>query len=470
MTNPLDAANPIANAVLYEGYVLYPYRSSAAKNQSRSRWQWGVLVPPSYMATETGEHASARTECLLEEGTDPVLHVRLRFLQLQGRAVEVGDDDTGFTPVESLTMGERELRSWDEVVDREIDLVVPLRELAALDGEERIVPISAPASREVEVLADDSGTRGRIVRETWPLDGLLRLSCEMLPGPYGVVRVRAVLENVSTWDGSEATRDAALRHSLIAAHIVIALRDGGFISLLEPPEWATGYVKDCVNERMWPVLVGEHGARDLVLSSPIILYDYPTIAPESPGNFFDATEMDEMLALRTLTLTDEEKREARATDDKSAEIIDRADHLPPELIERLHGAVRYLRPAKPSPSEPVSIEEITTPSAPWWDPAEDASVSPETDAVQIAGRSVAKGSKVVLQPGLRRADAQDMFLAGRVATVQAVLLDLDGEHHLAVALDEDPAADLQIAHGRFRYFAPEEVIPVDGSSASEVPG
>lgn len=468
MTNPLDAANPIADAVLYEGYLLYPYRSSAAKNQSRSRWQWGVLAPASYVATDTGEHVSARTECLLEEGVDPELHLRVRFLQLQGRAVESGDEESGFTRVESLTMDGRELTSWEEAVDRETDLVVSLSELAALGSGERVVPISAPSGRQVEVLTDASGPKGRIVRETWPLDAELRLSCEPLPGPYGVVRLRAVLENMSTWDGSGAERDEALRHSLIAAHIVIAAEDGKFVSLLEPPEWATGYVKGCVNERMWPVLIGEDGQRDLVLSSPIILYDYPMIAPESPGDFFDATEMDEMLALRTLTLTEEEKREARATDDKAAEIIDRADHLPPELVERLHGAVRYLRPAKPQ-SEPVSIEELTTPSAPWWDPGEDASVSPETDAVQICGQPVAKGSKVVLQPGLRRADAQDMFLAGRVATVQAVLLDVDGEHHLAVALDEDPAADLQIAHGRYRYFAPEEVIPVTGPSG-EVPG
>jgi len=111
----------------------------------------------------------------------------------------------------------------------------------------------------------------------------------------------------------------ALRHSLIAAHTVVAVTDGEFISLLDPPEWAKPAVKSCRNERTWPVMIGEAGSRDVFLISPIILYDYPTIAPESPGDLFDGTEIDEILTLRTMTLTDEEKAEARATDERAPE-------------------------------------------------------------------------------------------------------------------------------------------------------
>lgn len=96
---------------------------------------------------------------------------------------------------------------------------------------------------------------------------------------------------------------------------------------------------------------------------------------------------------------------------------------------------------------------------PWWDPGADRTVSPETDGVVVAGVTVAKGSRVCLRPGQRRADAQDMFLAGREATVEAVFLDVDGNRHLAVTLDEDPAADLQRWHGRYLYFSPDEVEP-----------
>jgi hypothetical protein len=446
----MEEARAVADTVLYEGYLLYPYRASAEKNQAR--WQFGVLVPPSYAAAGHGEHDYARTECLVDPALDPVVHIRVRFLQLQRRSLL---DEAG-APVDTLG----DLMPWDEAVEREVDAVLHLNEL--LDAPQT-VPIAFDAGSDTEAVAG-----GAIVRQRWAARGELRCEVEALPGPYGVLRLRTVLANTSDWDGSQESRPHALRHSLIAAHSVAALTEAKFVSLLEPPQWAKGYVETCVNEHTWPVLLGAPGEADTVLSSPIILYDHPEIAPESPGNFFDSLEMDELLALRTMTLTEEEKREARATDDRSREIIDRVDGLPPELVDRLHGAVRSLRPTVHSPQSgpgefdgPLPVEEITArPDVPWWEPEADASVSPETDSVVVAGHHIAKGSPVLLRPGQRRADAQDMFLAGKQATVQAVLLDVDGETHLAVALDDDPATDLQIAHGRFRYFSPDEVEPV----------
>ncbi len=93
-----------------------------------------------------------------------------------------------------------------------------------------------------------------------------------------------------------------------------------------------------------------------MLSSPIILEDYPRVAPESPADLFDATEIDEILTLRTMALTDEEKREARATDPRAAALIDRVDNMPPEMLDRLHGAIRYLREAQ---GEPVPVSSPT---------------------------------------------------------------------------------------------------------------
>jgi hypothetical protein len=147
--------------------------------------------------------------------------------------------------------------------------------------------------------------------------------------------------------------------------------------------------------------------------------------------------------------------------------MDRVDSMPPEMLDKLHGAIRYLGESpKKSSREPDPIETITTPGTPWWDPGADASVDPETDSVVIAGVPVAKGSKVLLTPGTKRTDAQDMFLEGRTATVAAVLLDVDGDTHVAVTLDDDPGADIAIAHGRFRYFSPEELVPLSSESLS----
>ena len=105
-----------------------------------------------------------------------------------------------------------------------------------------------------------------------------------------------------------------------------------------------------------------------------------------------------------------------------------------------------------------------TPSQPWWDPGADTSVSPETDHVLVAGVRVAKGSRVRMRPGARRADAQDIFLTGREALVEAVLHDVDGQVHVAVSPVSDPLADLQRNHGRFLYFAPDEIEPVPAAS------
>lgn len=133
-----------------------------------------------------------------------------------------------------------------------------------------------------------------------------------------------------------------------------------------------------------------------------------------------------------------------------------------------------MNPARPPAADPgAGVPTFSTPigadspevrpfdtgidgSAPWWDPAADSSVDPETDAVLVGDVEVAKGSAVVLRPG-RGTDAQDAFLAGMRGTVQAVVHDVDGMVHVAVSLDDDPAADLQLAHGRFRYFRPDEL-------------
>jgi hypothetical protein len=436
MTAPMDIAREVANAILYEGYLLYPYRASAAKNQIR--WQWGVLMPSAYAAAGHGEHASSHSEFLLEPGTDPVLHVRLRFLQMQHRSG-----------------GDGPVPEFDEAVEHEIDSVVSVAELLE---SEQVIPVSIPGGTE---------TTDGITRQRWPLTGEVRLSGQRLEGPYGILHLTLEVINTAPWVDAEAARHVALRHALIAAHTVVAVTDGEFISLLDPPEWAKSAVKSCRNERTWPVMIGEAGGRDVFLISPIILYDYPTIAPESPGDLFDGTEIDEILTLRTMTLTDEEKAEARATDERARKLMDRVDSMPPEMLDKLHGAIRYLgetpRTSR-NPGEPDPIETFTTPGTPWWDPGADSSVDPDTDSVLIAGVEVAKGSKVVLTPRLHGTDAQDMFLDGRTATVAAVLLDVDGNTHVAVTIDDDPGADLSLVQGRFQYFSPDEIVPLTAQS------
>lgn len=454
-----ELARKVADAVLYEGYLLYPYRASAAKNQAR--WQFGVLLPRRWSEHGPEEPWSSQTECLLEPEESTTVRVLVRFLHVQAKTVEVVDLEAGtFNEVPALPVDGSELVPWDEAAEQEVTVEAPLARL--LEGE-LVTPFERPGGRRVEPVHTAAGKlAGRTVRRRWPVLGAVRLSAERLEGPYGLVRLRLVVENASAWHRAGADRSVALRHSLVAAHSLLGVDQGVFLSLLDPPEWAKPAAEACQNVNTWPVLIGEEGRRDAMLSSPIILYDHPTIAPESPGDLFDSTEIDEILTLRVMTMTEAEKAEARATDPRAREIIDRCDDMTPEMLQQLHGILREPRPAS-GPSHDQAW--LDTGGVPWWDPAADESVRPEVDAVVIKGVSVRKDSRVRLRPS-RRADAQDLFLADRDARVTAVLSDVDGDVHVAVVLLDDPAADLHDWYGRYLYFAPDELEPLTDPAAA----
>jgi hypothetical protein len=469
----LEHARKVADAILYEGYLLYPYRGSAQKNQVR--FQFGVLMPPAYCAADPSETSAFQTECLLECADDAQVLITVRFLQLQHRIVqEVPAGGGEPSDVASLEVDGTAYTSWQEAAERQQQASASV---GALLGKDRNLEFHIGSGESTEDLTDAAGRRaGRLIRRWAGLDGRIQLSAERVAGPYGALRLRLRVENRADPEVPPGTRDDALGHAMIAAHALIGVPGGAFLSQTDPPEWAAAEVAACTNIGTWPVLAGPAECRDLMLSSPVILYDHPEIAAESAGDLFDATEIDEILTLRTLALTDAEKREARATDPRAAQLMDRMDSMPPEMLERMHGAIRYLKsvpghappphappgfPAGPSgPDDPFRDPIMDRPQVPWWDPGADTSVSPETDHVVIDGVSVARGSRVRMRPGSRRADAQDLFLAGRTAVVEAVLNDVDGQVHVAVTPDDDPAADLQRSHGRFLYFAPDEIEPI----------
>lgn len=447
-------AREVADALLYEGYLLYPYRANAQKNQLR--WQFGVLVPPAYALVDPSEASVARIECIGAAGDDAVVHVVVRFLHVQHRAVEAAQPAPGGSAeVAGPTPEDAVARPWDEAVERELAWALPLGRL--LDGAGAEQPFAFPAGCDEEELPGLAGRApARVVRTRAELAGVVRVRATRLPGPYRALRLHVSVENLTGGSPPAHDRESALRGSLVATHTMLGLDGGAFLSMVDPPMWAAPFVADCVNVGAWPVLAGEGGRDDVVLAAPIVLYDHPAIAPESAGDLYDSTEIDEILSLRTMALTDAEKRQARATDARAAAVIDRVDAMPGEVLDRLHGAVRYLRAvAGPAASTPDDARP------PWWDPGADASVSPETDSVQVRGVTLSRGSRVVLAPRGRGADAQDIFLVGRTATVAAVLFDVDGGTHLALTPDPDPAGEPPPAHGRFLYFAPDEVLPLE---------
>ncbi len=311
-------------------------------------------------------------------------------------------------------------------------------------------------------MAAESGeVVGRFVRERVAVDGSVHVTVAPLGDGSPYLKVTVTVENATAWDDHDTTRADAMASSLVAVHTMLAADGATFVSLLDPPDDAAEAARTCRSDGTYPVVVGDE---TVVLSSPIILYDHPEVAEQSPGDLFDATEIDEILALRVMTLTDAEKAEARGTDARSAAIIDRCDALSPEAMGRLHGQMRPVEPTWPTLTTPPDAADADTAvsgaqAAPWWDPATDASVDPWRDTVTVDGSELGQGSRVRLHPS-GRSDAQDMFLDGRDATVVGVFADVDGGFHLAVTLDDDPAAGELVWQGRYLYFHPEEVEPL----------
>jgi hypothetical protein len=348
----VERVEQVARAVMYEGYMLYPYTADTLKN--RHRWTFGVLYPPGY------DTHRMRTECLAEARDGAVLTASVRFLQLEG----------------------------EQALERRVDAEFP-----------------AAAGHRLHKFA-----HGEVLGE-------LEISAEAVAET--LLRFRIEVRNRTSFPGGE--RDAALARSLLSVHTILTLQNGEFLSLMDPPEQYREAAAACSNFETWPVLAGAEGERDTMLSAPIILYDYPQIAPESRGDLFDSTEIDEILTLRILTLSDEEKAAIRAGDARTREILERSEALPPEHLAKLHGALRALR---------------------------------------APGR-YAEGARVRLRPR-RSADIMDIALSGKIAVVEAAEQDLEGNVHLAVVLEDDPGRDLGMMRqpGHRFFFREDEVEPV----------
>lgn len=421
-----EKARAIADAVLLEGYALYPYRASSLKN--RYRWSFGVLAPRAFSEAAGSDPWWLQAQFLVEgtERTDIV--GRLRFLQLEKRSLEERTAD-GLREVESLDAGGQLWLSWEEGLTHEIDFELALGSVVA---EARSIPFEVPASRAREPILDDrEEVAGFVTRERWPVSGLIHVAAKPLEGERPLLCLEIRVENLTPWQRLRAPRDEAMRASCLSTHVLLAARDGAFLSQMDPPSWAAPHADACRNVGIYPVLVGEEGQRDLLLASPIILYDHPKIAPESPGDFFDATEIDALLTLRTRTLTDDEKRQVRATDERTARLLERVEELPPEMMERLHGAVRELQ----------RIEGTR---------------ASEREGIEIGAR-VCPLPRRRTDGSQKGTDAQDALFVGRAATVEKIEHDVDGRVFVAVTFEDDPAADLNRWYGRFHYYELDEV-------------
>jgi hypothetical protein len=342
----VDAVEKIARACLYEGYLLWPYRRGALKNARR--WTFGGVYPRR-CAEAIGEPSRMRTQVLLRGGPAAKLRVHVRFLHVVDRQV-YRNGPTGPAPVDELRVAGHSHLTWQEATERR--WVCP--PWSPRRGP-RTTTVDIAAGTDREALRAESGSvAGTLVRSWRRLSGSVRLSSE--PVSDTVMRVTADIENTSPCPvpaaGARGARDALAPYAFVSTHIVLHTDAGEFVSLTDPPEELREPAAACENVGVWPVLVSEDPAAGVrsphysagVLCSPITLYDYPEVAPESPGDLFDGGEIDQLLILSVLSLTPEEQEEARASDPRAREILDRCASLEPEELAALHGTIRAFGP------------------------------------------------------------------------------------------------------------------------------
>lgn len=282
-----------------------------------------------------------QVQVLLEGSEDAEVEIRVRFLHVVRRQVlkstappandvlptsgtspasgafPTDAPTANAEPVEELEVDGERWVSWDEAVEREIE-----------PG-----PICVPAGEELQAIS------GGAIQRSWrALDGEVSVTREAVRPGLSRLTVRVI--NTTPWAG--ATREEALRQTFCSTHTILRVRRGAWVSLTDPPETLRAEADSCENSGTWPVLVGEAGDKSTMLAAPIILCDHPEIAPESPGDLFDSGEIDQMLVLNILAMTDEERRDMRDCDPRAREILERTEALSSEEIMRLHGAVREL--------------------------------------------------------------------------------------------------------------------------------
>jgi hypothetical protein len=238
--------------------------------------------------------------------------------------------EDGLEPVDELAVGDERFLTWEEAVERELRIDATVAELRAAVEQE----FAVDAGAEQEELPRGAGA----LRRGWhALGGRVHARAVVL-GPE-LWRLTVQVVNLTPFD-PDLGRQRALAQTFCSTHTIARLAGGGFVSLADPPLELAEAAASCRNIGTWPVPVGPPGDRSTILSSPIILEDYPRVAPESPGDLFDGGEIDQLLILNILAMTDEEKQEMSASDPRAREILERTKRLTPEQLMALHGTIR----------------------------------------------------------------------------------------------------------------------------------
>jgi hypothetical protein len=375
------ALEELVTTLLWEGYALYPYTPGATKNATPT--PFGIVYPPAYAAGGPTTFDRIRLQGIVEGPAEATLALDVRFLQSTG--------------------------ARHEGVARQVTL--------------RATPLAVLEAGGAGAEFAFGGVRGRVRMAAQRFDERL-------------ARVTMCVHNTTEVDMDPThplDRATALGSSLLSTHVLAQVGGARFLSPIDPPEHGAAAVMACAAVNTFPVLAADDDSA--LLGAAIMLPDHPRLAPESRGDLFDGTEIEEALLLHVLALSDGERDEIAEHDPAVRAMVERAVAATPQDIRNLHGR--------------VTVSDLTPPAT----PARDGQ----------AGEVEATVDGVTYRPGARvrlcaeGGTAQDHLLAGRTAVVERIYIDYDDAVHLGVTVDDDPGRELMRDIGRYLYFKPADV-------------
>ena len=337
-SNSQTRLEEITRALLYEGYALFLYHRTAIKNVKPV--PFGIVYPEGYQALHPEASAVMQTECVVKgHGRDDLaVHARVRFLQLSSRKLQEWTDADAFRDVDSLKIGdEMHLAGW-QGIECEVQPEFPALWRCAADWSGH--RIEFPEHQESRLLYNEEGRIvGRQIDFAAALTGRVTMAYFPVERTEYCYQLTVRIGNTTpVADAGMLSRDEVANWSFLSTHTILTVTGGEFVSVLEPDDEWKQVAAQCRNVGTWPVLIDQDNST--VLSSPIILHDYPEIAPQSRGDLFDSSEIEEALILHLAAMSDGEKETLARSDDRLRSMLERVSQVTPQEILNLHGVLR----------------------------------------------------------------------------------------------------------------------------------
>ncbi|MGI8952070.1 MAG: hypothetical protein ACR2FN_10845 [Chitinophagaceae bacterium] len=331
----------ITQTLLYEGYALYPYHRSAIKNQKPI--PFGVVFPQQYNIYNEHSHSKMQTQCIVTGSDNLQINISVRFLHLL--KVEIFEKDlqqktseSDFVQVHNVSLNGKIYQAGWQTIERKIS--TGNLQISQLIKNRKVIFIKFDKVYDTTNISDENGeTVAKQINSVSQIKGTIIVEAESVKNTQNAFRITVTVTNTTPFENTEAiTRDEVLTQSFLSTHIILNTSDGQFISHQDPDEkWKT-VIDECANINTWPILIDE--ANTTLLSSPIILYDHPQINPQSHGDLFDSTEIEEALLLHVNLLSDEEKKRISQSDEKLQAMLKKVGEITPEELINFHSGLK----------------------------------------------------------------------------------------------------------------------------------